>query len=158
MLTHVAVQWVLEKSWVHIAACRSKLLPKVSLFPVSLRANTGIVPKWSRSHFLPQPSDSLSNRPTIRRGVIWSTDSVFEENMDISVCMALCFIFSRYLISILNWTLSIPLCTYDKFYWIKPSLHNTIDSCYSTTGYISNMFRLCLAIIRLTKVIISWGT
>jgi len=21
------------------------------------------------------------------------------------------------------------LCTYDKFYWIKPSLHNTTDSC-----------------------------
>jgi len=29
----------------------------------------------------------------------------------------------------MNWTASIPLCTYDKFYWIKPSLHNTIDSC-----------------------------
>jgi len=42
-----------------------------------------------------------------------------------------------------------------KFYWIKPSLHNIIDSCYSTTGYISNMFRPYLAIIRLTKVSIN---
>jgi len=31
----------------------------------------------------------------------------------------------------------------------------TIDSCHSTIGYISNMFRSCLAIIRLTKVSIN---
>ena len=46
-------------------------------------------------------------------------------------------------------------CNYEiiiyKFYLIEPSLPNTIDSCYSTTGYMSNMFRPCLAIIRLTK-------
>ena len=54
-----------------------------------------------------------------------------------------CFIY-------LNWTVSTPLCTYDKFYLIKPSLHNTIDS-YSTARYISNMFRPSLAIIGLTK-------
>ena len=31
-----------------------------------------------------------------------------------------------------NCTVSIALCTFDKFYWIKPSLHNTIDSYYTT--------------------------
>ena len=35
---------------------------------------------------------------------------------------------------------------------MKSSLHNIIDSCYSTTGYMSNMFRICWAIIKLTKV------
>ena len=29
---------------------------------------------------------------------------------------------------VLNWTVSVPLCTYDRFYWNKPSLYNTIDS------------------------------
>ena len=30
----------------------------------------------------------------------------------------------------MNWTASIPLCKYDIFFYrIKPSLHNTIDSC-----------------------------
>jgi len=48
--------------------------------------------------------------------------------------------------------MSIRMNNQSKFYWIKPSLHNKIDSCYSTTGYISNMFRPCLVIIRLTKV------
>ena len=57
--------------------------------------------------------------------------------------------------TIMNWIVSIPLYTYDKFYWIKPSFHNTIDSCYSTSGHISHMFRLYLAIIRLTKVSIN---
>jgi len=41
-----------------------------------------------------------------------------------------------------------------KLYLIKPSLHNSIDS-YSTAGYINNMFRPCLAIIRLTNVSIN---
>ena len=87
MLKHVAVQWVLEKTWVHIAACKLKLLHKVSLFPVFLRAKTGIVVKLSRKRFLTQPSDSLSNRPTVRRSAIWSTDSIFEENMSKYISM-----------------------------------------------------------------------
>ena len=48
-----------------------------------------------------------------------------------------------------NYAFNVFLCK------IKPSLHNTIDSCYSTNVYISNMFRPYLAIIRLTTVSIN---
>jgi len=60
--------------------------------------------------------------------------------------IALILVFSNVLegcpLSGLNWTVSIPLCIYENFYWIKLYLYNTIDSSYSKIAYISNMYRL----------------
>jgi hypothetical protein len=87
-----------------LSSCRSLQIEataqSVPFFPL-LRAKPAIVPNWSRYHFLPQPSDSFSNHPTTRRGVIWSIDSIFEENMNKCISLyCLCFIFLSYLISI----------------------------------------------------------
>ena len=56
----------------------------------------------------------------------------------------------------LNWTASILLCTYDKFYRIKQSLHSTTDSCILQLVTSATCFSLaCLAIIRITKISIN---
>jgi len=99
MLTHVAVQWVVGKSWVHIAAYR--IAASAQSVPFSHFSSSKNWDSPNRNHFLPQPSDSFSNRPTIRRGVIWSADSIFEENMNKYISLyCLMFFLLLYLISI----------------------------------------------------------